>query len=204
MVNPQDSTLNASVLTQFSDISASDMSTTETPKKSKKPSPECIRVRAGDRIVTFQFGMNTPSDSSASASFKSPDSKSIDTLVTQPDGKLPPKVVVKSEPKTEPVAKRAIQFDEEENKNPQPSKKARKPKCCGRCLEYRKLCMRLEKRVTDEFKKKYQYQSKPNNKKHRKRFYSAFSELAGHDDDIPIPVCVLEFARVLYPSDMPK
>ena len=175
MVNPQESESTNCVFTQFSEMTASDMSATtesESPTKAKasKPSPQVIRVRAGDKIVHFQFGVNTPS--SSSDSFTSPESKS-DTIITQEDSKLPAKksVVVK----TEPVAKRAIQFDEE-NKNPQPSKKAKKAKCCGRCLEYRKMCLKLEKRATDDFKKKYQYQAKEKNKKHRKRFYDAFSE----------------------------
>ena len=195
MVNPQES-LDAGILTQFSEFS--DISDSSSNSK-----PTSLALNRPSKIIQFQFGIETPSSSSSSASFMSPGSPTDTTVVTQPpdpsekksttEKKVAAVVEVKEEPTT-PPAKRSICFGAE-NFNPQPAKKP-KITCCGRCDEFRKVCVELHQ-DTNPALKPFQYKYHAKNSKYRAVFYTHFKKDACVD---AVPPCVKEFARALYPS----
>ena len=99
MVNPQER-LDQGVLTQYSELS--DLSSDQS---SKHP-PTKFTMKAGNKLLQVQMGVETPSStSSSSPSFKSPGSASTLTMVTQPD-EAP--TVVANETISPPVVKRQL------------------------------------------------------------------------------------------------
>ena len=127
MVNPQES-LDAGILTQFSEYS--DLSDqTKSIDSSNKVG------YSGPKLLSFEFSTKNPSSASSSPSFMSPGSPTdTTTVVTQPPSDKKMSAVIKKEPTTT-VAKRTLNFEDvvdEENVNPQPSKKARITCCCQR------------------------------------------------------------------------
>ena len=202
MDNPQDSFKNA-VLTQMSDLSEMSSESDSKPKAKASPNPpvgSTATLKVGDRLIHVQFGVKSPS--SSSASFESPGSASTNTdtntYITQAQVDDTTKIT-----KPPPAAKRQATVKRQlvltkENDNPQPRKKS---KCCGRCHEFKIVCLEMANNTNDILKRNYQYKLHKKNSKYRAVFYQTFQDKMGLAS---VPVCVLEYARALYPSPIGK
>ena len=197
MANPQENMKNG-VLTQYSD----DLSDLTSGDEVKDRTRNELTLPNGEKIITGKPHFETLpwTSSSSSPSLTSPGSastKTDKTYITQVD-----EVVAVDKVVSPPAAKRQLAFSKE-NDNPQPQKKPKGNgvKCCGRCGEFKMICLEMADSTNDALKRNYQYKVSAKNSKYRAIFYQVFQDKT---KVAQVPVCVLEYARSLYPSPIGK